>query len=446
MIRRTILCLVVFTVPLAGLAGPASYFIRTLGGPDNDRVQASAEMNGLLYFAGLKDNTGLFSRGLLLATTPEGEVVFERTYEDSTGLPVEFTALAARDGVLHLAGTVGTFPDTGTAFVASLAPNGDILEQSAFLLTREAFARELIPTADGGLLLAGTVVVPGDTIGDGWIVKLGADGAIEWQRQIGTGGSDGLNAAKQLPEGGYVLAGGLGSEKDPFGTLQGWLLELDPSGNVVWQRGYVSAVGDSFHEVLVDRDIITAVGVTCDFCFFRGDGWIVSTGPTGLVESTWFVGDFSFQGFDDIIDAAPAEKGQGFFVLGSTDTIPGPMQQMWAAKIDNRGAVRWIRQIGGEGFEMAGTMTVLPDGDLAFGGYSVTNLNQDVYVGKLGRNGRRPGACDTVADTNPAAYRTGSTRGFPSDARVADTDAVAVAGGLVAGTTPSTVNDPICFE
>jgi hypothetical protein len=437
---------------MIGLASSAmaaeNFFVRTLGGPDNDRVAAAVELGDVLYFAGVKDVTGLASNGLLLATTAQGDVLFERVFADPDGRPVHFTSMAKGNGLLYIGGTIGTWPTTGEAFVILMSSAGEVLNQTAFRNKKQARISDLIPTVDGGLLVVGSVVVPPDTIGDGWVAKLGAAGGIEWQREIGTGGNDAFTSAAERPEGGFVLAGGLGSDRDPFGTLQGWLLELDATGTLLWQAGYAAAVGDAFSDVILDRGGITAVGSFCEFCFFRGDGWIVYTDPVGNIRNAQFIGDFNFQGFDEIVAAEPAAKGQGFFVVGSTDTIIGPMQQMWAAQFDNRGALRWVRQIGGAGFEMAGAMAMLPSGSIAFGGYTVSDLNQDVYVGTVDRMGRNPSNCSEVSATAESAFRDdgGTTVQVPSTAVSTLASATVEPGSLQEVVTPTTVDRLVCFE
>ena len=445
-VSRTILILTILSLPLTAMAAE-SFFVRTLGGPENDRVGASAMLGNLVFFGGVKDLTGLASKGLLLATTVNGDVIFERVFVDSGGAPVEITALVAGDGVLHVGGTIGSWPTSGKAFLMTLSVAGNVLSQTVFENDKQAFLRDIIVTQDGGLLVVGKLVVPPDTIGNGWVAKLDSTGAIEWQKDIGSGGDDSLNAAVERPEGGYLLAGGLGSSDNPFFTLRGWLLSLDAAGNLVWQQAFAAAAGDSFNNLLLTRKGITAFGTFCDFCFFRGDGWIVNTDLNGNLIDAQIIGDFNIQGFDEIIDVKPVAKGQGFIVLGTADTIIGPSQQIWSARFTNRGTLRWVRQVGGNGFEMAGTLTVLDSGSIVFGGFSVADLNQNVYIGKLDSAGRSPSTCDQIGPTtSPLRDDGGLTGHVKSGAIAVDASAVAAPGNLVVGTSPTTVDELLCFE
>lgn len=444
----------ILVLPMTATAAE-NFFLRALGGPDNDRAEAVMAVRDRIYFGGVKDAAFPVSKGLLLATDGDGNVLLEKVYEDLTPNPVEITALAHDGPVLFAAGHLGflsTFTSAG-AFVMAVSVEGDILWQRVLETAKEEFIADLIVSEDGGLLAVGTLFTTGTTIGDGWVVKLDAGGNIEWQREIGTMGNDGLAAAVELPAGGYVLAGGVGTGKDPTFTQWGFLVVLDEGGNLIWQKAYEVAAGDSFRDVLLTRDGIMALGIACGFCFAVGDGWIVNTDADGGPFSSEFIGDFDFEAGDTIIGAGHAAQGTGFFVFGSSDSIvavPAVSQQMWAARFDGRGNLRWIRQIGAGGFEMAGAMTVLRQNNIAFGGYTIPSggADHEVLIGKLDKNGRALDECDQVAGLDTALRDAMTlTSSFDPGATVGDSGTVAVEGWLVVDDdSPTTGNELLCFD
>lgn len=80
--------------------------------------------------------------------------------------------------------------------------------------TEPDFANSIGQTTDGGyIVVGGTSSSNGDVVGyqggirDAWVVKLDANGAIEWQRPFGGPGMDHAAAVEQTNDGGYIVAG-----------------------------------------------------------------------------------------------------------------------------------------------------------------------------------------------------------------------------------------------
>lgn len=79
---------------------------------------------------------------------------------------------------------------------------------------------------------------------DIWIVKIDGSGNIQWQNTIGGSGDDYLISLKQTSDGGYILGAGSDSDisgdktENSRGGLDYWILKLDGSGNIDWQKTY----------------------------------------------------------------------------------------------------------------------------------------------------------------------------------------------------------------
>ena len=102
-------------------------------------------------------------------------------------------------------------------------------------------------TADGGYIVAGdSYSNDGDVTGnhggnDYWIVKLDASANITWQRALGGSNSDGALSIQQTTDGGYIVAGySESNDGDVTGNHGGptdyWVVKLDASGNITWQK------------------------------------------------------------------------------------------------------------------------------------------------------------------------------------------------------------------
>lgn len=115
-------------------------------------------------------------------------------------------------------------------------------------------------TSDGGYILGGYSLsnISGDKtencIGgyDYWVVKLDPTGNIQWQNTIGGNSSDLLFFVQQTSDGGYALGGSsisaISGDKTEacYGGEDYWLVKLNASGNIEWQK----TIGGSNEESL----------------------------------------------------------------------------------------------------------------------------------------------------------------------------------------------------
>lgn len=108
-------------------------------------------------------------------------------------------------------------------------------------------ARDARQTADGGYIMAGyTNSDDGDVSGnhggqDAWVVKLNADGLIQWQKALGGTSLEYAYYIEQARDkSGYLVTGHNGSDNgdvsDNHGLYDCWAVKLDPDGYLLWQK------------------------------------------------------------------------------------------------------------------------------------------------------------------------------------------------------------------
>jgi|GEM_PF-5465173 len=140
-------------------------------------------------------------------------------------------------------------------WVFKLDPAGEILWQK--LLGGSSFeqAYDVVPSPDGGYLVVGfTESSDGDLnmtrgMGDAWLLKLDGSGNVQWQKTYGGSRVDRAFSVTALPEGGYVVAGYTQSND---GTVSGnhgqgdfWVFRIDENGAMQWQK-LLGGEGDDF--------------------------------------------------------------------------------------------------------------------------------------------------------------------------------------------------------
>jgi hypothetical protein len=192
----------------------------------------------------------------------------------------------------------------GDEWVVKLDDNGDLQWQKSLGGTSDEIASNILQTADGGYIAAGTTLSnDGDVSGnqggyDQWIVKLDGSGNIQWQKTLGGSGDDWASDLQQIADGGYVVAGTTESEDGDItdyhgGQYDAWVIRLNPGGTLLWQKTLGGSDFDSGSAIELTNDvgyIIAGSSSSTDGDVTGNHGgsdyWIVKLGPddVGIAE------------------------------------------------------------------------------------------------------------------------------------------------------------------
>ena len=132
------------------------------------------------------------------------------------------------------------------AWIVKTDSTGAIQWQKSLGGTSGESANCIRQTTDGGFIVACTSAsndndVSGNHGGnDCWIVKLDNTGIIDWQKSLGGSGDDGAYSVSPTTDGGYII-GGYSNSTDGdvtfgHGDYDCWIVKLDGSGNLLWQK------------------------------------------------------------------------------------------------------------------------------------------------------------------------------------------------------------------
>ncbi|MEO5591673.1 MAG: gliding motility-associated C-terminal domain-containing protein, partial [Chitinophagaceae bacterium] len=189
-------------------------------------------------------------------------------------------------------------------------------------------------TADGGCIVAGTTESnDGDVSGnhgtrDYWVVKLDNAGSIQWKKCYGGSYFEEGFSIKSTTGGGFIVAGYTASNDgdvsgNHFSLAPGfrdfWVVKLDVSGNIQWQKCYGGDKNEMAYYIQEDAD----------------GGYLV----TGSSESS--NGDLNCN-------------------AGITDA--------WVLKINNLGVIQWQKSMGGSLYEESFGIKPLTNGGYIFCG------------------------------------------------------------------------------
>jgi hypothetical protein len=109
---------------------------------------------------------------------------------------------------------------------------GNIVWQNAYHL----LPGSIHSTSDGGFIAAGYSLCNPTCMP--WVVKLDSGGNVTWQYQYELGVNASAASARQTADGGYLIGGGYAVSSS---ANDAWLMKLGADGNVQWQHGYSSS-------------------------------------------------------------------------------------------------------------------------------------------------------------------------------------------------------------
>ncbi len=189
----------------------------------------------------------------------------------------------------------------------------------------------ILPTGDGGALLAGSTNSFSPTPLDAWLVKVDALGHVAWQmayqdREVATDAID-------MGDGYLVSAGRLGATVGPLD-----LLRVDDNGALLWARRIDEAEGLGPSRLVATQDggflVAGTRNITSEADFFA-----IRFDASG--EVAW---SRTYGGPDeDSAYAAVATSDGGFLLVGATSSFGVTFNATWAVKLDGDGEVEWQR-------------------------------------------------------------------------------------------------------
>ena len=266
-------------------------------------------------------------------------------------------------------------------------------------------AHALVRTTDGGYLLAGYTFNAGTTA-DVLLVKTTSNGVQSWARSFGTSGDEAAYAVQQTSDGGYIVAGttqAFGGDNRDF-----YLVKTLANGTVDWDQVFGAALDDLAFAVRQTSDGgYIVVGSTEVGSPSTTQIYVVKTTAGGIAQWSYTYGG---AGHDEAHDVLQTSDG-GYLVVGATTPPTSSISDVYIVKLYPNGVVQWTRTIGGTGSEVAQAITPITGGYIIAGKVAPAGIGQsDAYLLKVDALGnkvwsKRFGAAneDVAAGVQPAA-------------------------------------------
>lgn len=296
--------------------------LNSVGSIDYFLVGSSSSNNG-----DISNNPYPGTRNLwVVKIDSSGNILWDRIIGNEIGYIYEINATSTSDGGLVIAAQIDSQGGDITSYfggydgwLIKLDSDGQTeWDQAIGSSTDFEFINEIIQTSDGGYLAglygtpqgAGTgnveCVTESTSKPDAILFKLDSNGNKEWEQCYGGSGGDGLICMIEIDDG--YLVGALGGSND--GDLQGsgwhgeldiWLIRIDFTGNILWQKCY-GGTRDEFPRKIFqtnDGDFII-IGVTVSqngdvsgnhsVSEYDNDIWVIKVNSDGELISQQCIG------------------------------------------------------------------------------------------------------------------------------------------------------------
>ncbi len=227
----------------------------------------------------------------------------------------------------------------------------------------------IVQTYDGYFLLAGYTESAGQGKKDGWLVKIDETGTVVWEKTFGGPGDDHFSHIALLPDASLAAAG----QRDGGDKGDIWLALISEQTligeQILGKNKYAAVKGMT---VAADGQLAIAGNTGAGIGNGKGDVFLLKTDTKGKIAWERTFGDKEWEEAAHLI----ATPDEGFALAGMTNSSGAGGLDMWLVKTNNAGFQQWQETYGGKDDDMAFSAGVLPDG-----GYIVAGRSKSYHSG-----------------------------------------------------------------
>ncbi len=394
------------------------------GGSEGDNGKDIAISNdGYAVFCVTGSNDGQVSYNhgsndfWLIFTDQDGNLLWEKTYGGSD-TEYAYDVEKAEDGnyimfgyTLSNDGNITNNHGSQDYWVVKVDSTGEIIWQKCLGGSWPDFGMDMKIDLMGNIILMGYSFSDNGNVSshighyDYWIVKLNQQGELIWEKSLGGTDLDLGLCIFPTEDYGYIVGGlTMSTDVDVICELHSeyyhdaWIVKLDSSANIQWQRCLGGSFSDNASEIIqtIDGGYLFA-GITNsndgDVSGFHGtpgtvynrDIWVVKLDETGNIEWQKCLGGTDNEDPKFIITT----EENGYLVGGWTMSHDGDVignhsigdyrADIWLVKLSENGTFEWQRCFGNSNNQQLGNILKLSENNyMVIGGTGAIDISGDV--------------------------------------------------------------------
>jgi len=282
-----------------------------------------------------------------------GDLTFSKLYTTKpTADGGYITCGRARQNSGDVTGAIG---NTMSGWIVKLTAQGGIQWQCC-VNSQETDLRDIIQASDGSYLACGSTIDSSLLPSSQYkivIVKLSSSGQLLWRKTYGA--SNPYADAPRIIEaagGGFLCIGNnhLSTNIGNHFGMEMWLFKIDGNGNMLWNELYGDYGDEKGYDIITTNDgnYIISGAYDIQWGSDAGIAWVLKISPTGaIIWQTHFMG----LGYNSDFPVVDTAAGGGYFVSFSASNVSLPNyhgnRDIVVSKLSGGGSILWSKCFGG---------------------------------------------------------------------------------------------------
>lgn len=247
----------------------------------------------------------------MLKMNEDGDILWQKTYG---GAEVEQPAkvIITDDGGYAVVGTSNSFTtdEDDDIWLIKLDSLGDVMWQKTYGGNDTENAYSIDKTPDGGYVIGGDTFSFGAGGFDYLLIKVNSTGSVEWAKTYGGENGDTAHDVSASYNGEYVIVGKTQSFQST--SLDSWICKLRSDGQIEWAKVYGGDNGDMVYSVVNEVDSYVIAGYSYSFSDNYSDSWVVNVNSSGNIQWQKI---YSIPDYDSLYEIIPTLDG-GYISTG----------------------------------------------------------------------------------------------------------------------------------
>jgi hypothetical protein len=377
--------------------GPSSHFCKAIGGKNDDAGHSLIQTSDGGY--AIAGHTKSFGAGdwdiYVVKLDATGNLQWTRTIGGEKE-DLGHSLIQTSDGGYAIAGHTKSFgAGDWDVYVVKLDSTGNLQWTRTIGGENEDLSLSLIQTSDGGYAITGTTKSFSAGEDDVYVVKLDANGNLQWTKTIGGPKRDWGSSLIQTSDGGYAIAGY--TQSFGVGGADVYVVKLDANGNLQWTKTIGGPADEIGFSLIQTSDGGYAIaGYTNSFGAGGLDVYVVKLNANGNLQGTKTIGGKK----EDLGLSLIQTSDGGYAIAGKTNSFGEGGLDVYVVKLNANGNLQWTKTIGAKNrYSSKPSLIQTSDGGYAIAGdtKSFGAGETDICIVKLDKNGN---ACCVVSQTS----------------------------------------------
>lgn len=347
-------------------------FEKTFGGTQNDRaisvIKASDEGYMITGYSTIQLSSSRSVGVLLRKTDKNGNLTWEKTFG---GLENDFalSAINTSDGGYVFTGSTESFGPNifSDVYLVKVDGNGNLVWETTFGREKNDRGNSVIELSDGGFLITGStdsIITNVTGLTDVYLIKTDNSGNLIWEKQFGGAGIEHGNSVVETSDGGYMITG--------FSARSGrsaeiYVIKTDHGGNLVFEKT-LGGVGYDYGSEMIkssNGNYIIA-GYTSSSGAGLSDIYLMEIDNSGNLVWENTIGGTGHDRAESVIETADS----GYVLIGYTESSGEGLRDVFIIKVDRSGNLVWEKTFGGANNDFGLSVKETSDGGFVIAGYT----------------------------------------------------------------------------